>query len=164
VILVPAYRCEATIEETLKSIQQQGAALKRVEAVVIADDGSRDRTAEVARAVWHSAIPLRILERQFNCGEYSNVNRAVEEFPPEVEWFLIMHADNIAKPGWLSAFLSRIDAAGDDVALIGSSYDCFAESRPVRPGENGRIDQLVTVVGSQATMAGTLRMGCWWHI
>jgi glycosyltransferase involved in cell wall biosynthesis len=164
VILVPAYRCETMIVETLESIQQQGELLNEIRAVIIADDGSRDRTAAVARSTWKSPVPLVILERQFNCGEYASVNSAVEQFPPDIEWFLIMHADNIAKPGWLQTFLERIDQTTDDVGMIGSSYDSFADGGPIRPGENEPPDRVVTVTGSKAAVADTLRMGCWWHI
>jgi glycosyltransferase involved in cell wall biosynthesis len=108
VILVPAYRCEATILETLEAIQKQGlAALAHVQSVIVAEDGSRDRTADRARAAWQGAVPLQILERRLNCGEYASVNNAVEQFAPEIEWFLIMHADNIPKAGWLELFLDR---------------------------------------------------------
>jgi glycosyltransferase involved in cell wall biosynthesis len=163
-ILVPAYRCQSTIAETLSSIQQQGAALEQIREVVVADDGSRDRTAEVARSIWQSSTPLRILERHYNCGEYASVNSAVDQFPPDIEWFLIMHADNVAKPGWLNTFLERINLASDDVGLLGSSYDGFDDSGRIRPGENEPPDKLVTVPGTRQTVADTLRMGCWWHI
>jgi glycosyltransferase involved in cell wall biosynthesis len=164
VILVPAYRCEVTIIETLESIQKQERLLENVQRVVIAEDGSRDRTAEVARAVWHSPVELQILERRFNCGEYASVNNAVEQFAADSEWFLIMHADNIAKPGWLSTFLDRVEKATDDVGLIGSSYDSFRDDGPIRPGENETPDRVVTIAGTKDAVADTLINGCWWHI
>jgi GT2 family glycosyltransferase len=107
---------------------------------------------------------LQILERRFNCGEYASVNHAVEQFGPDIEWFLIMHADNIAKPGWLQTFLDRIEKATTDVGLIGSSYDAFRDGGPIQPGENEPVDRLVTVAGTKVAVADTLRMGCWWHI
>ena len=161
-ILVPAYRCESTIVETLESIQQQGPALANVQKVVIADDGSVDNTVSVARAAWHVSFPLQILERRFNYGEYASVNNAVEQFASEADWFLIMHADNIAKPGWLAAFLDRIEKATDDIGLIGSSYDYFSDNGPTHTGEDK--PGVVTVRGTKESVADTLRMGCWWHI
>jgi len=161
-ILVPSYRCEQTVLETLESIQKQGAGLAEVQKIVIADDGSRDKTAEMARAAWRVSVPLQILERRFNCGEYASVNSAVEQLAPEMDWFLIMHADNIAKPGWLEVFLDRIEKATDDIGLIGSSYDCFADNGPTRPGEDK--PGIVTVRGTKESIADTLKMGCWWHI
>jgi glycosyltransferase involved in cell wall biosynthesis len=163
-ILVPAYRCESTITETLSSIQQQGPVLEEIREVVIADDGSRDRTAEVARSLWQSATPLRILERQYNCGEYASVNSAVDQFAPDIEWFLIMHADNVAKPGWLQTFLDHIASAPETVGLIGSSYDFFDDSGRTWAGENGQDGTIVTVQGTQEAVADTLKRGCWWHI
>jgi len=160
-ILVPAYRCEETIRETLESIQKQGSSLDQVQRVVIAEDGSHDRTAETAKAAWHVPVPLQVLEHKFNFGEYANVNHAVEQFAPDVEWFLIMHADNIAQPRWLEVFLDRIEKATDDIGLIGSSYDVENEGS-IRPGEDK--SGVVNVLGTKASIADTLKMGCWWHI
>ena len=164
VILIPCYRCEATVAETLESIQNQGSALNEVQRVILADDGSRDGTAAIARAAWRSPVPLEILDRRLNCGEYASVNNAVEHFAEGTGWFLIMHGDNIAKPGWLQNFLDRIEKATDDIGLIGSSYDSFRDEGVVRPGENEPSDRIVTVPGTRKAVADTLRMGCWWHI
>lgn len=164
VILIPAYHCAGTITETINSIQAQGPLLGEIREVIVADDGSRDGTCQAARLAWNAPVPLRILDRQFNCGEYASVNSAVEEFPADIEWFLIMHADNVAKEGWLAAFLERIERATDDVALIGSSYDCLANDGSVRGGEDESGDRTVTVCGTKAGVADTLEMGCWWHI
>ncbi|HXM40082.1 MAG TPA: glycosyltransferase [Bryobacteraceae bacterium] len=164
VILIPAYRCADTIAETIDSILKQGPPLSEIREVVVADDGSHDGTCDVARAAWTAPVPLRILDRQFNCGEYASVNNAVEQFPADIEWFLIMHADNMAKDGWLAAFLDRIEHATDDVALIGSSYDYLTTAGSIRPGENEPDDRTVNVPGTRASVADTLRRGCWWHI
>jgi glycosyltransferase involved in cell wall biosynthesis len=164
VILIPCYRCEATVVETLDSIQNQGSALSEVQRVILADDGSRDGTAAIARATWRSQVPLEILDRRLNCGEYASVNNAVEHFAESTEWFLIMHGDNVAKPGWLQNFLDRIDKATDDIGLIGSSYDTFNGTGAIHPGENEPPDRIVTVAGTRRAVADTLRIGCWWHI
>jgi glycosyltransferase involved in cell wall biosynthesis len=164
VILVPAYRCETTIAQTVESIQAQGICLEQIREVIIADDGSQDAGVKVAHSLWKSPTPLRILERVFNCGEYASVNNAVEQFSPEIEWFLIMHADNVAKPGWLCKFLERIDNAGEHVGLIGSSYDFFDDSGHTWPGENDPVEKVVAVAGTTEAVADTLKRGCWWHI
>jgi glycosyltransferase involved in cell wall biosynthesis len=164
VILIPAYRCADTITDTLDSILKQGPLLSQIRKVVVADDGSHDGTCQVARAAWNSPVPLRVLERQFNCGEYASVNNAVEQLPADIEWFLIMHADNLAKEGWLAAFLDRIEHATGDVGLIGSSYDYLTTGGAIRPGESEPADRIVNVPGTHSAVAETLRRGCWWHI
>jgi glycosyltransferase involved in cell wall biosynthesis len=164
VILVPAYRCEATITATLQSIQEQGPALGRIREVILVDDGSRDRIAEIARSVWQTGTPLRICEREFNCGEYASVNSAVGEFSSDTEWFLIMHGDNIAKPGWLKTLLDYVEEAPESVGSICSSYDCFSDNGNTVPGENEEGTRVVTVNGTADAVSNTLERGCWWHI
>jgi glycosyltransferase involved in cell wall biosynthesis len=164
VILVPAYRCETAIAQTLESIQEQGPCLGEIREVIIADDGSHDGGADVALKLWKSTTPMRILRRQFNCGEYASVNNAVDQFPEEIEWFLIMHADNFAKPGWLSSFLRRIEDAGEHVGVIGSSYDYFDDAGHTWTGENDSSGSVVTVPGTRKAVSDTLKRGCWWHI
>ena len=163
VILVPAYKCESTIVDTLDSIQAQGKVLEQVSEVVIADDGSNDNTAAVARGLWKSGIPLRILGRHYNCGEYASVNAAVMQFRAETDWFLILHADDIAKPGWLEAFLKRMKQAPPDVGLICSSYDDLKLDGSIKPGEN-KDEPVIRISGGASTVADTLMAGCWWHI
>jgi glycosyltransferase involved in cell wall biosynthesis len=163
VILVPSYQCQETIIQTLTSIQQQGPVLDSVQALFVADDASRDRTAEVALATWSSSVPLKIIRQVANQGEYRNVNEAVSQFDPEVEWFLIMHADNLAKPNWLATIFERIMVAHERVGAIGTSYDIlFNDGRVIR-GEDD-ANSVVLVEGTRKSVAGTLVNGCWWHI
>ncbi len=165
IILVPAYQSVDTIAETLESIMAQGDALNRVEAVYIADDASSDRTTEVASAVWRASIPLNILKADKNRGEYVNVNEAVAQFPPDIDWFLIMHADNVAKPGWLGTFLDRAAQAGEKIGSICSSWDSWKMDGTIVPGENKSIDERSVIVGGETgVLRRTLLAGCWWHI
>ena len=113
VILIPAYNCEPYIEATLESLMEQGDALRRVDRVILSDDCSRDRTVEVGRAAWKGPVPLEVFEAPENRGEYKNMNEAVSRLAEDAEWFLVMHADNVAKSGWLAALLDRVAAADE---------------------------------------------------
>jgi glycosyltransferase involved in cell wall biosynthesis len=163
-ILVPSYHNETTIAQTLNSIQEQGPALDRISEVLVSEDCSGDAAPEIALSVWRSATPLRILRQAFNYGEYANVNIAVEHLPPDTVWFVMLHADDIAKPGWLQTLLDALDQVEDDVGSICSSYDCFDDSGKVVPGENDPGDRVVTIEGSTEAVSGTILRGCWWHI
>jgi glycosyltransferase involved in cell wall biosynthesis len=164
VILVPAYQCEATIADTLTSLQSQGKALERVRAVIVADDASRDRTSEIALDSWKVQTPLQVLRSVRNRGEYVNVNEAVAQFPPEVEWFLIMHGDNLAKEHWLETLLEAIENAADRVGTICTSWDDFRVDGRVKPGENDLCGGSRIIPGDADSVRGTLNQGCWWHI
>src|SRR5262245_37656411 len=111
-IVVPAYNAAATVRETLESIQAQQSGLdERVCCVALADDCSRDDTSSVAQSVWKSAVPLKLLRNVVNKGERATVNETVKALPPEVRWFFILHADDLAKPNWLEVMLRGTDQA-----------------------------------------------------
>ncbi len=74
-VLVAAYNEEATIAETLRSIAAQ-AYPGSVEIILI-DDGSRDRTVEVARSLDMSA--LRILSMEKNGGKARALNAGLAQ-------------------------------------------------------------------------------------
>jgi glycosyltransferase involved in cell wall biosynthesis len=59
-ILLPAFDAEHTLAAALASVRRQ--TLASWECVVV-DDGSRDKTAEIARAVAHSDARVRVISR-----------------------------------------------------------------------------------------------------
>jgi glycosyltransferase involved in cell wall biosynthesis len=61
-ILIPAYNEEGAIEATVTAVAAQRQHFKELEIVVI-NDGSRDRTGEIARK-----LPVTLLEHPVNCG------------------------------------------------------------------------------------------------
>lgn len=163
-ILIPAYNAEATLAETLRSIQEQDGGLDRVEAVYLADDASLDRTVDVAKDAWKSSVRLEILRNQENQGERRTVNAAVGQFPGGVRWFFILHADDIAKPNWLATMLRVQDAASNEIASVTASYDVLNSDGTVSPGENRGEDQLVLIEGQRESITETLLRGCWWKV
>ena len=163
-IVVPAYNCEPYVAATLTSLMEQGSALHEIDSVILTDDASTDRTIEVGRAVWSGAVPLKILQADKNRGEYANMNECVARLPDHIEWFLIMHADNLAKPGWLKAIVERINLADENVGTISTSWDDLREDGVVIEGENRDPNVPEKIVGSADSVAGTLKRGCWWHI
>lgn len=74
-ILVPAYNHEAYVEELIHSIwRQNGSEME----IIVVDDGSSDRTHEVASALaLQSPCPMRVLHHE-NRGLNATLNRALE--------------------------------------------------------------------------------------
>jgi glycosyltransferase involved in cell wall biosynthesis len=120
VIIVPSYNCEDYVEETMKSLLLQGDDLKRCHSVILTDDCSQDRTVEVARRAWNGPIPLVVYPATYNRGEYRNMNECIARLAEGIEWFLVMHGDNLAKPRWLGTLLDHAEAAAPRVALVGT--------------------------------------------
>jgi|GEM_PF-723667 len=164
IIIVPAYNCELYVEETLKSLMGQGDDLRRVDRVILTDDCSTDRTIEVAKATWKSAVPLEVYSATENRGEYKNMNECISRLPDHIEWYLVMHADNLAKPGWLKALLDAADIADDKIGTIFTSWDNWYEDGRIVEGENRIPYAPECIEGNDLTVADTIKRGCWWHI
>lgn len=163
-IIVPSYNCEDYVAATMKSLLLQGDDLKRCHSVILTDDCSRDHTIEVAEATWNGPIPLVVFAADCNQGEYKNMNECIARLPEGIEWFLVMHADNLAKPGWLGTLLDHAESAPPRVASICTSWDNLAENGTISEGENREPPNVEYINGNDASVLGTLRRGCWWHI
>jgi glycosyltransferase involved in cell wall biosynthesis/SAM-dependent methyltransferase len=164
IIIVPSYNCEHYVEETLRSLLAQGDALKRCDSVILTDDCSQDRTIEVAKAVWTGPIPLVVFAAEKNRGEYKNMNECIARLPGHIEWYLVMHADNLAKARWLESLLDRAEIADDRVGTICTSWDDLAENGTIKRGEYRQPPTVERIVGNDASVLGTIQRGCWWHI
>jgi len=76
-IIVPSYNSEKTIEKCLRHV----LAMKypHVHEVVLVDDGSTDRTREIA-----SQFPVRIMHRKQNKGKAASLNEAIKQAKGEL--------------------------------------------------------------------------------
>lgn len=164
-IVVPSYNCEHYVADTLNSLLAQAQALTRCACLILTDDCSTDRTVDVARSVWAGApIPLIVFEAEKNRGEYRNMNECIARLPPYVEWYAVMHADNMAKAGWLTTLLDTAERADPKIASICTSWDTLFEDGTVVEGENRTPADSVRVEANGRTIADTIIQGCWWHI
>ena len=99
-IIVGAYQSELTIGATLASLAAQTV---RPEVVVVVDDASTDRTAEIA-AEWEDALPLKLLRHPKNQGHVAAIRTALAAFP--TPRFAVFDADDIAFPDHLEVLLA----------------------------------------------------------
>ena len=111
VVVIPALDEEASLGRVLDAIP------RTVEAVVVCDNGSRDRTAEVARA--HGALVVHEPRRGYGsaCLRGLEAVRGRPEGPPDVVCFL--DADSSDSPEDLPRLIEPI-AAGDADLVLGS--------------------------------------------
>lgn len=97
-VIIPLYNKEQEIEATIRSVLAQ--TLRPLEIVVV-DDGSTDRSAEIVRTI---ASPLIRLIRQPNGGVCAARNRAIAESRGEL--IAMLDADD----AWERGFLAEIAA------------------------------------------------------
>ena len=100
-VIIPLYNKEREIEGTVRSVLAQS---RLPEEIVVVDDGSTDRSAEIVRKI---ASPLVRLIPQTNAGECAARNRAIAE--ARSEYVALLDADDEWEPGFLAEIESLID-------------------------------------------------------
>ena len=100
-VIIPARDAEATLARSLVCLENQEGVPDF--QVIVVDDGSRDRTLELARAAGVTALT------QERLGAAEARNRGVAQARGEALAFL--DADCFPEPGWLAAGLRALEAA-----------------------------------------------------
>jgi glycosyltransferase involved in cell wall biosynthesis len=122
-VVIPAYNAEAFIAEALASARSQQEA-PAIETIVV-DDGSRDRTVEIAR----EAEVEKVLIHQTNRGIGAARNTGVAEASGEFLAFL--DADDLWPADSLAARFTALSEAGADAAF--GLVEQFGETRAAEP-------------------------------
>ncbi len=120
-LIIPALNEEPVIGATLAAIPPS-----LFDLVVVADNGSTDRTAEVARAA--GAMVVREPERGYGAA----CLRAIAALPAGIDTIAFMQADGSEDPAEALALLQPIDAGHADL-VIGSRVLGVAEPGALEP-------------------------------
>lgn len=100
-VVIPLYNKEREIEATLRSVLAQN---RQPEEIVVVDDGSTDRSAEVVRRI---GSPLVRLIQQPNAGVSAARNRGIAE--ARSSHIALLDGDDGWEPGYLAAMERLID-------------------------------------------------------
>ena len=133
-VIVPLYNKEREVESTLRSVLAQ--TYQPLEIVVV-DDGSTDRSAEIVESL---GSPLISLIRQSNAGECAARNRAMSE--ARGEWFALLDADDEWKPEFLEEVAAMIEE-WPDCGIYSTAFDIVSPTGRVRgncPTQRGVVD------------------------
>jgi glycosyltransferase involved in cell wall biosynthesis len=102
-VLVPAYNEERTIEMVLRRVVELGDLLKEI---IVVDDGSTDRTTEIAQSVAAEHDVVRVVTLETNRGKTAAVQRAIEEAAGEI--LIIQDADEEYDPAEIPSVIQPI--------------------------------------------------------
>src|ERR1700685_3567281 len=135
-VLVNTYNHERFIARALSSVLEQDFPATKMETIVV-DDGSTDRTSEIAR----SYVPHVRYIRKRNGGQVSAFHTGVTEARGQIVAFL--DGDD----WWAKNKISRVVAAFNSnpgIAAVGHGYYEVAKKGPFRlemfPGGESRLD------------------------
>lgn len=127
-VIIPAYNADAFIEATLASVLSQ--TYTNFEVLVV-DDGSQDRTAEIVQAVAQQDGRVRLL-RSSNQGVAAARNLAIENSVGE--FISPLDADDIWYPQKLEKQMECFSRAGPDVGLVYAWSACIDENGQLTGG------------------------------
>jgi glycosyltransferase involved in cell wall biosynthesis len=112
-VIMPAYNEERFIAEAIESVLAQ--TWKDFELIVL-DDGSRDRTMEIAQS--YARLDPRVrAESHANMGVALTLNKGLEM--SSSEWVVVMHADDVMMPNRIERQLAFV-AAHPELAVASS--------------------------------------------
>jgi succinoglycan biosynthesis protein ExoU len=126
-VIIPAFNAEATIARAVASALAQAEACE----VIVVDDGSTDRTAQLAQACDDGTGRLRILSRSRSAGPASARNLAIAQ--GQAPWIGLLDADDYMLPGRLAGLLAEAhdaDLVADDL-LRASEAELSGPFRPL---------------------------------
>jgi glycosyltransferase involved in cell wall biosynthesis len=116
-ILIPAYNVEAWIAESLRSAMEQTWPRKEI---IVVNDGSRDRTVEVAREFASNEVAVVSIENQ---GAAAARNHALQLAQGDyIQW---LDADDLLAPDKIERQLGALGEDGDRRLLLSSSWASF---------------------------------------
>lgn len=131
-VIIPAYNEEDTIAEVLQRV----LALPLNIEVIVVDDASTDRTAEIASSF---SPHVRVLRQPQNCGKGAAIRRAVSEATGGI--IAIQDADLEYSPEDLPALVNAFD--NPEIAAVYGTR--FRRGRPPMRFANYLANRLLTI-------------------
>lgn len=120
-IIVPSYNEELRLPPSLEKIAAYLSASQRLTEVIVVNDGSKDRTAEVAASFADRITNLRVVENGENRGKGYSVRHGMQE--ARGEFVLFSDADLSAPIEELDKLLQAVDTRAARVAIGSRALD-----------------------------------------
>lgn len=156
-LVIPAYNEEGRIGPSLQTVGNYLAGKHFLSEVVIVDDGSTDRTAEISRAALEGRAPFRVIRLETNQGKGHAVKTGVLASFGQIIMFT--DADLSTPIEELDKFLPRLDDGFDLVIGSRALPGCDIRVRQAAPREAlgkffNRLVRLFIMKGCPDTQCG----------
>lgn len=128
-VIIPAYNCEKTIENTVNSILNSGLSAFEI---IIVNDGSKDNTKDVCDRLAKNHREIICIHKE-NAGVSSARNRGIDE--AKGEYILFMDADDTIDRNSLKEPCEKTLEHNPDMLIFGLSFDYLSGSKIYRRDE-----------------------------
>ena len=125
-VIIPAFNCSQTLENTVKSLLESG--LDAFEVLII-NDGSSDHTEEAALRLQNRYPNVRVIS-QPNRGVSATRNRGIREAKGDYLYFV--DADDSLVSGTLADVNMILNGEQPDMLLFGLSFDYYKHNERYR--------------------------------
>ena len=142
-VIVPAYRCEKTVEESIRSALSQ--TVREIE-VIVADDGSDDSTPAILSRLSEEDARVRVITLSENGGVANARNAAVRA--AQAEWIAFLDSDDVWTAEKLSKQLRKAEET--DAALVYTAAACIDEAGK----ETGKVFHVPETVTAERLLYG----------
>lgn len=137
-VLVPSYNEERAIGSIIRSLRQRGLT------IYVVDDGSTDRTAEIASA--EGAVVVR---HRLNKGKGASIREGFAHILKKgFQSVLVMDGDNQHEVDDIDAFLKRMEETEADM-VIGNRMEMTGRMPPGRVWTNRFMSGLISFIAGQ---------------
>ena len=145
-VLIPAYNSERYLAGSVQSVL--GQTIENWQAVIV-DDGSSDRTAEIAARLSSQDDRIRVVS-QSNSGVAIARNRAFAACSPECDYLCFLDSDDLLEPAALETLSTRLKHNPTAIAAHGTARFIDHDGRGTRYSEiEGQVRGRYAVVGNE---------------
>jgi glycosyltransferase involved in cell wall biosynthesis len=116
-VIVPAFNAAATLRETLTSIANQ--TFQNIEILII-DDGSQDKTREIATTFCDADSRAQVLVNAQNQGVAASRNRGLDK--ARADWIALIDADDLWHPSHLELLFATAQNSPDSLGMVSASH------------------------------------------
>ena len=141
-VILPVYNEEKVLKKSVESIKKVLDAMPNKYEIIISEDGSTDRSAEIAKSLECGTI--RVLNNKERKGKGAAIKHAAELATGNI--IIFMDADLASHPGYITNLIKMFDSGAAIVTASRYHKDSTAKRTPIRHFASKSFNLLVKIV------------------
>jgi glycosyltransferase involved in cell wall biosynthesis len=142
-VVIPCFNRERTVEQSVDSVLAQNPAPTRI---ILVDDGSSDRTADILRVLEsrHATVHAVLLPRNVGASAARNAGLALTR----AEWIAFLDSDDVWLPGAAAAMLGATSNVDVVVGQFRRVWPCGSSGEPECGWNGGDVLSALAITGA----------------